>query len=133
MNGIHRAGQKVVCVREFEITDALGKLYTGPEPLLDQVYTVAGFVDNQGFANPVAELTGEDVRYGIELMEVPSPINRNKTHRLGWPIIGFRPAETREHFVEVTDMLKAFTPAPSVPEREKAPIREPALEAWPWL
>lgn len=94
MNPINRVGQKVVCVTEFEIYDYLGNLFCGPSPRIDGVYTVAGFLNNEGAAASLDLL--DDIGPGIELREVPSVRGKGGTRSLGWPIIGFRPLLDRE-------------------------------------
>ncbi len=96
MNGINRVSQKVVCVHEFEMFDAQGRAYPGPMPIADKIYTVAGFIDNTGLLESIPGSDPDDLIPGIELMEIPSPKQRGGNRRLGWPLIGFRPALDRK-------------------------------------
>lgn len=107
MNGINRRSQKIVCVIEMDFLDPGGRLWPGIYPKLDEVYTVADFIDNTGLmrgAGIEADLCDIDVTMGLELMEIPCPTG--PTRKLGWPIICFRPADERE-----TD-ISTLMPAP---------------------
>lgn len=107
MNGINRRSQKVVCVIELDILDPRGVLWPGTYPKLDEVYTVADFIDNTGLMKGfgiVVDPVDLDVTMGLELMEIPCP--KGPTRKLGWPIICFRPADER------TTDISTLMPAP---------------------
>jgi hypothetical protein len=96
MNGINRRSQKVICIAEFDLIDAAsGRLYSGPTPQINEVYTVDAFVDSGPLVDTDGILTdGSHDAPGITLVELKSPKTKSKyggRRPLGWPIVGFRP------------------------------------------
>lgn len=118
MNDINRRGQKVVCILEFELISYDGRIYQGPQPVFNEVYTVNDFVDNSGNVVPSCPVHG-DMRPGIELCEIAPPLHRKSTGqpiRFGWPILGFRPADERETDISELREIAARSTPPRIPE-----------------
>jgi hypothetical protein len=87
----------------LEILDPRGVMWRGTYPQLDEVYTVADFIDNAGLMREI-EGIDLDVTMGLELMEIPCP--KGRVRKVGWPIICFRPVDERK-----TD-ISTLVPAP---------------------
>lgn len=106
MNGINRRGQKVVCVYEIEIETPSGRVYDGPAPKLDDVYTVADFLDT-GMILSGGDGEGPGLP-GIALREIGCIRGRVAATKeyvdLGWPILMFRPLDERK--TDISDIIR---------------------------
>lgn len=111
MNPINRRGQKVVCVVDFEFEMGDGSVPKVQLPNIDEVCTVADFVDLSFALEDPANWPG------ITLVEHPVRIKRKDTGTwapMGFPIIAFRPVDERQ--TDISELL----PLGRVLEKETA-------------